>query len=275
MNPERGYYSLIQFCPNPSRWETVNVGVVLFCPALRFLEARISKNNRRAEKLVGRQNLERAALDAAKQAIQSRLQVDRESFQTIEDLEKFINSRGNSVKLTPARPIKVFNPKADLDGLFVELVGGKSSRQKAAELRELFPTLHGTFEELQSQGKAQLNLRVTVPVLARSMIVPYAYSNGRLNLVKPQRFSQQESASLNSAERLAIEGNLVQRHGTEQDRNARLIVVSSFDDDQDEGLINRVKALFADFGVENVAKDQIDGFLARVRNEAHQQAIVA
>ncbi len=269
MKPERGYYSLIQFCPNPSRWETVNVGVVLFCPALGFLDARTSKSNRRAEKLVGRQNLERAALDAAKQAIQSRLDVDRESFRTIEDLEKFINSRGNWLKLTPARPIKVCSPKNDLDRLFVELVGGKRSREKVSELKELFPTLDSTFEELKAQGRAQLNLRITVPVFGRSLAVPYAYSNGRLNLVKPQRFSQQESASLNSAGLLALEGNLVKRHGTGEGTDARLIIVSSFEDDQNLGLVKRVTDVFRDFEVENIAKDQVDAFLTRVKKEAH------
>ncbi len=269
MKPERGYYSLIQFCPNPSRWETVNVGVVLFCPALGFLDARTSKSNRRAEKLVGRQNLERVALDAAKQAIQSRLKVNRESFQTIEDLEKFINSRANWLKLTPARPIKVFSPKDDLDRLFAELVGGGALRDKAAQLKELFPTLHSTFEELQTQGRAQLNLRITVPVFGRSLTVPYAYSNGRLNLVKPQRFSQQESASLNSAGLLALEGNLVKRHGTAEGTDARLIIVSSFEDDQNLGLVKRVTDVLGDFEVENITKDQVDAFLDRVRKEAH------
>ena len=37
MNPETGYYGLIQCCPNPSRLEAANVGVLLFSPEHAFL----------------------------------------------------------------------------------------------------------------------------------------------------------------------------------------------------------------------------------------------
>jgi len=141
MKPQRGYYSLIQFCPDASRLEAVNVGVVLFCPALDFLSARTTSNNRRAEALVGRSRLERASLNAAKEAIERRLEVDRGSFQGIEDLENFVNTRGNWLKLTQARPVKVFNPESELEKLYAELVGGKSLRQARAEEKQLFPTL--------------------------------------------------------------------------------------------------------------------------------------
>jgi hypothetical protein len=126
MKPKRGYYSLIQFCPNQSRLEAVNVGVVLLCPDADFIAARTSAGNRRAEKLVGRGELDRHALNSAKQAIEHRLDVDRSSFKSHEDLMAFVNTRGNNLKLTSPRPVKVFDPATDLDKLFSELVGGRS-----------------------------------------------------------------------------------------------------------------------------------------------------
>ena len=39
MTTEKGYYSLIQFCPDVSRLEAVNLGVILFCPGSAFLQA--------------------------------------------------------------------------------------------------------------------------------------------------------------------------------------------------------------------------------------------
>ncbi len=51
MSTKRGYYSLIQFCPNPSRAEAVNLGVLLFCPEAGFIGARTSATNQRAAKL--------------------------------------------------------------------------------------------------------------------------------------------------------------------------------------------------------------------------------
>ena len=53
MNAHRGYYSLIQYCPDLSRLEAVNVGVVLFCPEPRFIEARTSAGNDKPRRLFG------------------------------------------------------------------------------------------------------------------------------------------------------------------------------------------------------------------------------
>ena len=65
MKPQKGYYSLLQFCPDVSRLEAANLGVVLFCPDSNFLEAKTSRSVRRAEKLVGRGELARDALKLA------------------------------------------------------------------------------------------------------------------------------------------------------------------------------------------------------------------
>ena len=54
MKPMRGYYCLIQFCPDPSRAEAVNLGTLLFCPDVKFIGARTSAGNHSAAKLVGR-----------------------------------------------------------------------------------------------------------------------------------------------------------------------------------------------------------------------------
>jgi len=267
MEPQRGYYSLIQFCPDASRMEVVNVGVVLFCPVLDFLDVRISKNTKRAEKLVGRYHIQRKALKAANEAIESRFEVDRESFQTIKDLEKFIDTRGNWLRLTQARPMKVIDPKPELEKLFTELVDEKAL---PSETKVLFPKLDNAFSKLQSEGRARLNLNVPVPVLDRSLQVPYAYQNGYLNLVKPQRFSHQESSSINSAMRLAIEGDLVNRHGTDQNQKTQLIIVSSFDDEENTDLIEIINNLFHEYNVENKTKDQIAEFVMEIELEAHQ-----
>ncbi|WP_166822570.1 DUF3037 domain-containing protein [Thalassoroseus pseudoceratinae] len=269
MKPQRGYYSLIQFVPDASRLEAVNMGVVLFCPDSGYLRARTSGSNKRAEKLVGRGNLEKEALNAAKDAIEKRLEVDRESFRDIEDLEQYIDTRANWLKLTKARPVKVFHPETELDKLFVELVGGRPSRQAKADSRELFPDLHDVFQRLELEGRAQLDVKVTVPVLQRSLNVPYAYQNGVWNLVKPQRFSSKESASIKTAMGLAMEGDLVKRHGTKPQNDARIIVVLSFDEPENTALVSKVDSLFNEYHVETVAKNRIPDFVAKVEREAH------
>ena len=134
MKPCKGYYSLIQFCPDPSRAEAVNVGIVLFCPEAEFIAARTARGNKRAAKLAGGK-FNREELNAAKRAIERRVEVDGEAFRTLDDLERFANSRGNALRLTLPRPVKVFDPKADLERLFDELVGGRplGKRSKVGE----------------------------------------------------------------------------------------------------------------------------------------------
>jgi hypothetical protein len=125
MAAKRGYYSLLQFCPDPSRAEVVNLGVVLFCPEVRFIAAKTAASNLRAAKLVGRSRFDSASLDAAKLAIERRLEVDRERFQTLEDFQYFVDTRANVLRLTTPRPVKVFDPEEDIRQLFDELVEGR------------------------------------------------------------------------------------------------------------------------------------------------------
>ena len=53
MNATKGYYSLVQYCPDVARQEAANVGVVLFCPELAFLEARLASSNHRIRRFFG------------------------------------------------------------------------------------------------------------------------------------------------------------------------------------------------------------------------------
>ena len=267
MKPKRGYYSLIQFCPDPSRLEAVNVGVVLLCPDADFLAARTSASNRRAEKLVGRGELDRPALNSAKHAIEHRLEVDRASFKSHEDLQAFVNTRGNNLKLTTPRPVKVFDPPNDLDNLFLELVGGRSRTQPT---EPLMPELDGVFQRLHQEGRAQLNLNVDVPVWGRSLRIPYAYQNGVLNLVRPQRFSRKENAAMEVAMRLAMEGDLLQRHSQTGECKKKLIVVSLFSHNGDGQVASgRVGELLRDYSVTTVQENEISQFVSQVEQEAH------
>jgi hypothetical protein len=267
MNAKKGYYSLIQFCPNASRLEAVNVGVLLLCPDLRFIEARTAKGNQRAANLVGRAFLDKHSLNRAKRAIERRVQTDREAFSSVDDLQKFVDSRGNVLKLTPPRPVKVFDPIKDLDKLFSELVGGVPRR---AQPELAIPALDARFQQLHEQGRAKLNWEVTVPVVGRTLRVPYAYRNGMWNLVKPQRFSCQEGPALGAAMRLAIEGDLLFKHKSIDDGKKQLIVVSSFEnDDKVERLRDRVQEVLREYHVATVIETQVNAFLSKVEQEAH------
>src|SRR5436190_5271048 len=117
-----GYYSLVQYCPDPSRLEAVNVGVVLFCPSLNYLDLRLAANNDRVARVFRNRQFRPWVLDSAKEALADRLRSESYRPRTIEDFQLFIDTRGNEVVLTPLRPIKVSQPTGDLEGLFLDLV---------------------------------------------------------------------------------------------------------------------------------------------------------
>lgn len=261
MTVHRGYYSLVQFCPDASRMEAVNLGVLLFCPDLKYLNVRLAAGNQRAEKLVARQDLERHALEAAKKALTERLATDCQSFRDVEDLKRFVNTRANWLKLTTPRSARVTDPEHDLNRMFAELVETNAPAKATPEPSKVLTLLSTKFEKLYSEGRAELKFPVTIPITKEPFNVPYAFRNGTWNLVKPQRFS-----SLNSVEVTALKGSLLSGHA--EQNPMRLIVVSSIE----EGKSLRpetVESLFKAFNVENVPEDRVPQFLDRVEREAH------
>lgn len=267
MTAKRGYYSLIQFCPDPSRAEVVNVGVLLFCPEARYIAARTARGKARAEKLVGKSGVDSASLNAAKQAIEHRLEVDREGFQTIEDLRRFVDTRANVLKLTDPRPVKVFDPQDDLRKLFEELVGGSARRKPATVFP---PELHEVFHRLEHEGRARLNWNVEIPVVRRDLKIPYAYRNGVWNLVRPRLFSNDEGPAIGHAQQLAVDGDLLRRHGADQEGEKRLVVLTAFEPgDSAADLENRIADLFKVYEVTTVRQHDLPEFLKQVEQQAH------
>lgn len=266
MTAEKGYYSLIQFCPDVSRLESVNLGVILFCPGSGFLRAMTSKSTRRAEKLVGRGELARAALASARNAIEKRLLVDRESFRTLEDLQRFVDTRGNSLQLTPPRPLKVTAPDEELKRLFHQLVDGKVGHHTEPTKRHAFPSLQTLFTRLSSEGRARLDYETSLPVLGQHFTVPYAYQNGVLNLVQPHLFERNSArASLD----LAIRGDLIKKHGVNDHQESRLIVISKFSPKCEPDFVRHVDQLFSEYSVKHVHSGDVEKFADQVEAEAH------
>jgi hypothetical protein len=116
------YYSLIQYCPDLSRAEAVNVGVLLFCPELGFVDARTSSRNDRVRRFFPSLNIDEARLNIMKRSIGRRLRAEPTRFEAVEDLIAFIDTRANEMVVTPPRPMQVVEPEADLARLYEELV---------------------------------------------------------------------------------------------------------------------------------------------------------
>src|SRR5438270_13906920 len=89
MNPAKGYYSLIQYCPDLGRLEAANVGVLLFCPERQFLKARTSGNNSRIIHFFGSEGHDWVRLNAFKRGLEDRLVIEGNEIETVEQLERF------------------------------------------------------------------------------------------------------------------------------------------------------------------------------------------
>lgn len=125
MNPTtRGYYSIIQYCPDPSRLEAVNIGIALFCPEVKFLKAAFGRRRIHVERLFGKQDWE--FFELQKTALKARLSPQNDEFQELTDLEEFVAKRVGSFRLTPPRPVKVMDPTMELKDLLSRLVGNSA-----------------------------------------------------------------------------------------------------------------------------------------------------
>ena len=200
METSIGYYSLIQYCPDLSRLEAANIGVVLFCPGREFLRAKIAQGNDRIRRFFGSEDNDWTQINAIKNAIANRLEVTGKDFKRLDDLTTFISTRANEVQLTAPRPMKVSQPEKDLDELFEELVGGRSRQPLKYSAPPVEKALERTFHESGVEEFVKRDVTVTVPAFRKSLTVPFGFQNRRFNLIQPVRFQQtQESRVLDVA----------------------------------------------------------------------------
>jgi hypothetical protein len=190
--------------------------------------------------------------------------VDRDSFRDLDSLHHFIATRGNSLQLTDPRPIKVDDPRQSLEELFEELVGGPASA--SSKSRSLFPELRDLFVRLKEEGRASIDYHYRLPVFEQDFKVPFAYRNGTLNLVKPQKFLERVPQTVLE---LATRGNLIRKHGLPDEPHSRLIVVPRFESTCAPEFVSHVDRLLTDFDVTHVPEQKLDHFITLVDSEAH------
>ena len=269
MNPVKGYYSFIQFCPDASRLETVNVGVILLCPERGFLDARTCRANSRVRQAFGRK-VDAKALDMAKRAMENRVRGAREDVHSREDLAEFARLQANALMITAPRPMRVVDPEADLEALYKELVGGEPQKRERRAEPEVKTRLDEIFQRPSLKDRIVVKPQVTVPVLDRRFPVPYAYQNGAFNLVRPEVFVADEGSALSKAERLTLESDMIQRHSSQQQRVIVIPEVLDADPAKDTtGLETKIEALFREFAIRVVKPEELDAFAQEVEREAH------
>jgi hypothetical protein len=235
MKPHKGWFSIVQFCPDPNRLEAANIGVLLFCPELNYLDVRIASDNRRIIKFFGSKDFDLALVNSFKKGLAERLRTEQESIVDHEQLVDFIDKRANQIRISPPRSIRVTEPEKQLDELFSALVGEGARRE--SDLKNL---LAKSLEQPALQSKLYRSVPITVPVDGRQLEVPYAFQNGRFNLIQPVRF--QSDNPLQTAYRYAVEGDSIYKTEHEEFGKLKLLVVGSFrsKNDESKAVVHRV-----------------------------------
>jgi hypothetical protein len=229
MNATKGYFSLVQYSPDVARQEAANVGVLLFCPDRHFIRAKVTATVGRIRRFFGEDVAGYHHLNAMKEALVHRVEIEKDQFTTLEDLQQFVVTRGNNILLTQPKPIMVMDPEQDLNALFEELV---ADPRKPLTVRSAIPLrkrLNDILMEQAVKPYIRTKLRIEAPALKETLRIPYAFQNGRFNLIQPIEFTHQSESSVRTAAcRHAVEGLTLYRHPHSTYGPLQLLVVADF-----------------------------------------------
>jgi len=229
MKTTTGYYSIVQYCPDPARREVANVGIVLLCPELRFLKTRMAVDAHRIKEVFPKLKPDDRRLKSTLQGIKRRLQVDRDHFETVEDLSRFAETRANAMRLTAPLPVRVEDPDVELNRLFKRLVGDSQRRPR----NRIQKVLVETFARNEITHLVQEKVEVTLPLFGRPITAPFGFQNGRFNLIQTTKFAGHTmSGILPRAGQFALEGELLSGTPHPKLGPLQLVVVAQFGPDQ-------------------------------------------
>ena len=259
MKPVKGYYSIVQYCPDRSRGEAANLGVILFVPDRDFLQTRISKSNDRVRKFFGHWNFDNNWLKQAKQAIANRLEQEKSFYKDLDSFKRFVQTRANELILTDPQPVRVVKPEEDLNKLFNQLVDKDTAKRQKVIIEEM----DHVFRSSRFVGRIEFNKRIDIPFAENKHVdIPYSFQNGRPNLIKPERF---KSDPMDKGLALAVRGDLLQ-----QVENV-FIVVPDIDKTlkQPVDLRHALNELFDHYKIRTVWPEERQDFINEVDQTAH------
>lgn len=267
--PAKGYYSILQYVPDLERAEGANIGVVLFCPDKGFLRTQTSTGNDRVRRFFGPEEnieLDLDRLNAYKAVFEERVLAEADRIETIEAFRHFVNTRANQLLLTEPRPIKVFDPEADLARLFDTLVGGRRrpSRQSQSTTEEIGQRFNDLIAKCGIAEKVQRDVRIESSLFQQTLVFPFAFKNGQLNVIETVSFESTRARNIERACQLAVEGNDLQ----ERSQPIQLNVLGSFKPDQPESL-EQVRRLLSKYQVALHTAEELDRLVEVIAQTAH------
>lgn len=266
MSWHRAYYSVIQYCPDLGRLEAANVGIVLFCPELHFLDARVSSTNERITHFFGREGHDWKQINSFKSGLADRIRHSSNEIKDQLSFANFIDLQANLMQLSRPLPCKVSErPRDDLDRLFNEIVGVEKRRITKRGMRR---ELEQKFESAGISDKIYEDVSVTVPILQKTVELPFGFQNGRFNLLTPVKFeAQSPDAIIATACKYAVEGRSLYYNPDRRHGDLQLVVIGKFrKSDRDSHLA--VKRVLHEHSVKLFRFDRVPELIDEIRRTA-------
>jgi Protein of unknown function (DUF3037) len=266
--PTTGYYCLIQYCPDRGRLEAANIGVLLFCPDSGYLRARFSSGNERIRTFFGDEAGDLKQINAMKKMLEHRLEVEKSALTGLADLQRFAALLANEIVVTPPRPTLVEEPDVELAQLFEDLVARSQRKEPPAE-GTLVNRLRERLDTPRLRILVRQNVTVSVPVLDQELSVPFAYQNGRLNLIEAHEFNQRrEQDIVRDVLTKAAQGRLIFKHPHPVSGERQLVIVASFGQAACE-YRDRVETVLRDHDVDFYDESAFERLEKRIIETAH------
>lgn len=266
----RGYFSLLQYCPDSAKAEAANVGVVLLCPEAHYFDGKLANGNDRVRRFFGLQGDALDRLSEMKQEFHRRLQIERPRMLHPEDFERFVATRANKLLLTPPRNLRLEDPEEELTRLYRELVGGRAMGeppQRKGQGISVRTRLREIFSRPELEGLIAEDVVVT-PRFGRTFTAPYAFYNGKASFIAPLTIHVDRDQTLREAEALTFRGIQLARHGTDQ-RAAELIVPLPSPEPRLQETTEEVLAMLDANQIRTFTTAHLDDLAEEIRTKAH------
>jgi hypothetical protein len=265
MNSTNGYYSIIRYCPDPSRQEFVNIGVAIYSPITKLVRTAFGSDNRRLGQMFPGQDLR--LVNRMKRAIEENL--CRQSFASAPDFEAFIARNANQVQLSSLRSIKLTEAADEMSSLLTRLVEEAGERRPRVQR-----ALRQKLVEAGVENLVHKHVTVTVPAFEQSIRVPYGYRNGRYNLITPVEFSADVRDIFSKAGEKAIEGQELYRTPDPSLGDLHLVVVAKFDPAMQIHARERVEQIFQQHNVEMHSLDNLGRLVDEIKSAATEHGLI-
>jgi hypothetical protein len=259
MSEQTCYYSLIQFCPDPSRLEGVNVGVGLYSPSEKRVLVKITRTNLRIKRFFGNQNW--PLINRAKTSVENQLK--SQQFSDVEDFKSYISKRANSIQLSSPRSVRIADSQRSLQELFERLVGPEAPERRT----RINGLLTKRFREAGVASMVERPLPIEIPGIDTHIQVPYAYQNGCFNLIAPVQFDSSPDIMAKTG-KSAIEGKLLNERPHPTLGQMCLVVVANFDEQIKSSTREFISRTLSDHSVKLYSFDNLGPLVDDIRHSA-------